>query len=166
MTVPRRLARAFWQIADSDPADEGAHDAGADLCFRRGCRILMMRCLGAMSLSAVVLASTPANAAALNNANDPSVVVGQRQQGERPDTLQGEPGSGRMRLAAEALRALHEEVFRIAQSQTTTNEKTILPRGNPLDGTSAPRCLLGNGVTLQTSGGFRPYYPTSDCRNQ
>jgi hypothetical protein len=128
----------------------------------------IMRCLGAMSLSAIVLASsTPANAAAQQiSANAPSAVVEQRQRSERkPDTMQATPGTERMRLAAEALRALHEEVLRIVQSQTATNQEIVLPRGNPLDGTTAPRCALGNGVTIQTSGGFRPYHPTADCKN-
>jgi hypothetical protein len=119
-----------------------------------------------MSLTAVVLASTPASAMAQNNANAPSAIVGQRRQSEpMADTIQGEPRSERKRLAAEALRALHDDVLRIVQSQSTTNQEIILPRGNPLDGTTAPRCVLGNGVTIQTSGGFRPNHPTADCKN-
>jgi hypothetical protein len=176
--VPRRISELFCQAGGSGRTAGAAHDAAHALCFmgRDGIwqqrepklETIMRRLGAAISLSAAMLAtSTPANAAAQKiNANKAAKVEEQRQQSEpMPDTMQRGPRSERMRLAAEALRALHDDVLRIVQSQTTTNQEIILPRGNPLDGTTAPRCVLGNGVTIQTSGGFRPYHPTADCKN-
>jgi hypothetical protein len=129
----------------------------------------IIRCLGfATTLSAVGFASsTPVHSAAQQiNGNTTSTVTEQGQQyGRNLDSMQNRSRYERMLFAAEALRALHEENLRFVQSLPTTDQEIVLPLGNPLEGTDAPRCLLGNGVTIQTSGGFHPSHPSADCKN-
>jgi hypothetical protein len=66
----------------------------------------------------------------------------------------------RQRAEAEARRAEAEEHRRSVEAQTPKGQPSIatysgLAIGNPLAGTDAPRCILGNGGTIQVSGILR-----------
>jgi hypothetical protein len=66
----------------------------------------------------------------------------------------------RQRAEGEARRAEAEEHRRSVEAQTPKGQPSIttysgLAIGNPLAGTDAPRCTLGNGGTIQVSGILR-----------